>query len=146
MLMTMSGGRYDNRPWPPYYGTIDVPQWEADQLIGGQNAEYADEPELDRGYNVLETPDPGWEAKLKGEEPEKNLPETMLQPVSGDFLDDVDDDDFERDEPVKQKMQRPAPADNKAAWVEWAIANGANGNQASSQTKVQLISEYGKLA
>src|SRR5215831_13386439 len=34
----ISGGRHDGRDWPPANGTIDVPDWEAQDLIRGGHA------------------------------------------------------------------------------------------------------------
>jgi hypothetical protein len=150
MLTHMTGGRYDNREWPGYMGEIDVPEWEAKHLINGRNAEYTDTPVLDRGYDVLKVPDPNYESKLKfadggiiersvEEEPEPALP-------SSDFDNDFerDDDDNEVEE-VTPQVKRPSTVDNKAAWIDWAVANGADREKASAKTKTMLISEYGKL-
>jgi hypothetical protein len=34
----ISGGRWDGREWPPANGTIEVPEWEAKDLIAGRLA------------------------------------------------------------------------------------------------------------
>lgn len=38
MITGQSGYRHDGRPWPPMGAEIDVPAWEADDLIRGGNA------------------------------------------------------------------------------------------------------------
>lgn len=39
--------------------------------------------------------------------------------------------------------QRPTERDNKAAWVEWAVHNGADRAEAEASTKADLIEAYG---
>lgn len=39
---------------------------------------------------------------------------------------------------------RPAVNDPKARWVEWAVANGADADEAEAMTKSDLIDTYGK--
>jgi hypothetical protein len=44
-------------------------------------------------------------------------------------------------EPAEPK--RPAKTDNKAAWVDWAVANDADRAEAEAMTKDDLIKAYG---
>jgi hypothetical protein len=128
---------------------IDVPDWEAEHLVSGGTAEYPTKPALNRGYDVLKAPDPDYESGLKfadGSDPEEDEP-VFYEPVessSPDFDSDFDSDDSDIDV-VTPQVKRPSTVDNKAAWIEWAVANGANGNNAAAQTKAMLIAEYGKL-
>jgi hypothetical protein len=152
MLIHRTGGRYDGQEWPPYLGSIDVPDWEAGDMIRHGIAELASAPKLDRGYDVLKVPDPDFEARLQlvgGEEVKEELQETHFVPVddSDDFDRDFDDDDFDRidPEPAKRAMKRPTTVENKAKWIEWAVYHGASEATASAQTKAQLIAEYGTL-
>jgi hypothetical protein len=148
MITHMTTGRYDGREWPDYNEIFDVPEWEAEHLVGGGNAEYPDKPPLDRGFNVLKAADTDYESKLDrvgGEEadvyePEVHRPDTSEFDFDSDF--DRDDSDSEVSEP---EMKRPAVADKKAAWIEWAVHNGANGDAAEESTKAALIEEYGSL-
>lgn len=39
--------------------------------------------------------------------------------------------------------KRPAKADNKAAWVDWAVTCGADRAEAEASTKDELITAYG---
>lgn len=39
--------------------------------------------------------------------------------------------------------KRPSRADNKAAWVDWAVANDADRAEAEAMTKDDLIKAYG---
>jgi hypothetical protein len=39
--------------------------------------------------------------------------------------------------------KRPSKADNKAAWVDWAVANDADRTGAEAMTKDDLIKAYG---
>lgn len=38
---------------------------------------------------------------------------------------------------------QPGPRDNKAAWVEWAVGNGADRAEADAMTKKDLIAAFG---
>lgn len=38
---------------------------------------------------------------------------------------------------------RPAQADNKAAWVDWAVSQGVDREEAETATKAELIELYG---
>lgn len=38
---------------------------------------------------------------------------------------------------------RPVQADNKAAWVDWAVSQGADREEAEAATKAELIDDYG---
>jgi len=152
MLIHRTGGRYDGQEWPPYLGEIELPQWEADDMIRHGTAEPVNAPKLDRGYDVLKVPDPDFESRLQpvdGEENEEVSEETEdREDISGfDFDSDFDRDDSDRDtsEPVKRAIKRPTTVAAKSQWIEWAVHNGASESTASGQTKAQLIAEYGSL-
>lgn len=146
MLTAMTGTRPDGNPWPGYYGEIEVSEQEARQLVGGQNAEYVDEPELDRGWDVLKTPGLDYENKLKradGEDQEEDAEPVPAIPL---LHPAEDDDDFDRDEPeaVTRPVKRPATVDNKASWIEYAVFRGMSSTEAENMTKAQLVAKYGK--
>lgn len=79
---------------------------------------------------------------------------TMLHPAS-DRVQRASRDAFERvwqhegwvllasDEPGTESS-RPGPRDPKPAWVEWAVANGADRDEAESMSKKGLIGAYGE--
>jgi len=49
----------------------------------------------------------------------------------------------EPDAPEPDEPKRPGRADNKAAWVDWAVANDADRAEAEAMTKDDLIKAYG---
>ena len=146
MLTDMQGGRYDGQQWPGFHGLIDVPEWEAERMTCGANpmAEYTDVPELNRSYDVLKEPSLDYEQKLKFADGSSQEEEDVHQDAEdwGRGVEEAgtDDDDFERDE--EPEVTPPTSADNKAAWVDYAVANGAVREDAEAKTKAQLVSEY----
>lgn len=150
----MTGGRYDGTEWPQYMETIDVPMWEADQLVNGRLAEFADAPVLDRGWDVLKVPDPNYESHLKFADGGIVKPSA----VSDFDIDDagpvltVGDDDFDSDfdsydddnevKNVTTSIKRPTAADKKEVWIEWAMSKGADQEEAKNKTKAALIADY----
>ena len=46
-------------------------------------------------------------------------------------------------EPELGEPGRPAQADNKAAWVDWAVRHGIDREEAEASTKAELIELYG---
>jgi hypothetical protein len=47
-------------------------------------------------------------------------------------------------EPVTEPAGRPPQAADKAAWITWAVACGAEQADAEAATKAALIEQYGK--
>jgi len=63
MIEGISGSRHDGQPWPAAGGTIEVPDWEADDLVGSRVAvEHGEELEVPWGETVPATPPPGYKA------------------------------------------------------------------------------------
>lgn len=154
MLMDMTGSRYDGQDWPGYKGLIEVPTWEAEQLTNAGNAEYADAPDLDRGYDVLKIAHPDYEEVLKHVDGSDQEQEDEYFEPDEDFSSEPDedfdrrDDDFDRDEVVTDKvkpMKRPVTTDSKAEWIKWAVQNGAEERHSAEMTKAQLVAQFGKL-
>ena len=151
MLIHRTGGRFDGQAWPPYLDTIDVPQWEADELIAEGHAALPEDYLLDRGYDVLKVPAVDYESglKVKGVEEEEVDPRYVhhthedreVADFDSDFDRDDSDDDFEREE-VTAPVKRPTTVDTKARWIEWAVFKGATEAKAAAMTKAQLIKEY----
>jgi hypothetical protein len=147
MLRDMTGGRHDGRSWPGYKGLIDVPEWEAKDLVTGANAEYPDAPDLDRGYDVLRVAHPNFESglrRLDGSVPSEaeEEEEAVVLDYDSDFDRDDSDNDFGCEELVTVPVKRPVTTDNKAAWIEYARSKGDM--EADSKTKAKLIEEYGQ--
>lgn len=148
MIITMSGTRADNRPWPPYLGEIEVSDWEAKALVNGRHAEYIDQPLIHRGWDVLKAPDPDFEAKLR--QPQDDIIDVLAQSLLNEHDDpeDLDNDFDRRDEeviPEVKLMKRPVTTDSKAEWVKWAVQNGAEEKHVLENTKAQLVAQFGKL-
>ena len=156
MLTDMTGSRYDGQAWPGFRGLIDVPGWEAVQLIANRNAEYPDAPELARGYGVLHNPDLDYEAKLKladgsdqeTEEPVAGTEEILSSdghrdPRATGTADDYDDD-FDRDDDDNEveDVKKPYTSASKADWIHYAISQGESRGTAVEMTKAALIEKY----
>lgn len=149
MLRHLTGGRYDGQEWPGYLGLIDVPEWEAENLVRQGYAESPDAPELDRGYNVLKVPDPDYESHLKradGVEEEED-PRYVHQSeeetdYDSDFERDDGDNDFEREE-ITPPVKRPYTSATKAEWIKYAVYLGANRLEVMEMTKNALIEKFG---
>lgn len=134
MRRHMTGGRHDGQEWPPYMGLIDVPEWEAKELVASENAEWPDDPELDRGYDVLKIAATDYEKHLKGPDGEDPDVDPRYAHHTEDVQDLVHDDfdiDFERDDSdsdfsrePEEKLPRPKQADNKQAWVDYVVNRG----------------------
>jgi cell division protein FtsN len=127
MVTPVSGGRADGRPWPdPRSGEpIEVPAAEADDLIAGGMAAEAEPPGQE--------PAPAPEA-----DPEPAREKTV-------FRDDLDKAVEELpDAPAAEKPDPPKPADPKQAWVDYAVACGADENEAAGMTKADLADKYGR--
>lgn len=45
---------------------------------------------------------------------------------------------------TEQTVERPAPGDPKAAWVDYAVSQGHKREDAESMTKADLIATYGR--
>jgi len=46
-------------------------------------------------------------------------------------------------EPEPESSGRPVVADNKATWVDWAVSQGLERDEAESLTKAELVELYG---
>lgn len=153
MLWDMQGGRFDGQRWPGYLKEIDVPDWEAADLISGGIAEPVEAPVLNRGFDVLKTADPDYESGLKpadGEEPaaisDYDIDDAgpVLAAGDDDFNDDFADSDEDSEAvEVTPQVKRPYTSANRAAWDEYAISKGASPSKLENMTKAQVVSEYG---
>jgi hypothetical protein len=156
MLVDMQGFRYDGQSWPGFNGLIDVPDWEATQLVDNHNAEWPEEPELARGYDVLKIADDKYEDRLKladgSDQDAGDYNEDELTAFSDSDLGDADyDDDFDRDEldedpepePVTEQVKRPADYASKSDWIDYAVARDADRSLITKMTKAWIIEAYG---
>jgi hypothetical protein len=65
--------------------------------------------------------------------------ETELEALA----DDAGSDWHRAEEPEPAEPERPAKTDNKAAWIDWAVTQGAERAEAEKAKKDDLISAYG---
>ena len=85
----------------------------------------------------------------KRSEVEHNLSMGLIEPVGGAVpaaVEPVRDagEDPAADPAPAGPVGRPSQADNKAAWVEWAVSQGADRDEATKASKAELIDTYGK--
>lgn len=75
-----------------------------------------------------------------------NLAQTAFE--NGMVLEDgklVDPSDVQPEpDEASEVSGRPAQNDPKAAWVDWAVSQGADRDEADALTKAELIEFYGK--
>lgn len=71
---------------------------------------------------------------------------TSLTPDDNDFGQDPRFilEDAERARVTQPEVKRPYGNASKAAWVDWAVHNGADAVEAASLTKNELMSRYGE--
>ncbi len=127
LLTHMVGRRGDGREWPPFKGTIEVGEGEAEQLVYGEWGRLVAGPEAE--------PE---EAQEPEEEPEEH-PEAW----DDNELGTAPDDDFEYDQPAApappSEPEKPAVYAAKPDWVAYAVNRGLDKSLAASMTQQQLI-------
>lgn len=143
MTAPMSGGRIDDRPWPPPFTDFEVAEWEGRHLIAsGVAVEVADRtpPSQQPGFGQgASDPQPGQDqGQQEGQEPPANPVPPDQSPVS-EGQDLGQRGDPEPDLPA----QPPQPADPKQAWVDYAISKGTPPDMANAWTKQRLMAEFG---
>ena len=122
MTVTMSGARADGRPWPAAGLPLVVDDWEAEHLVRGDMARYvADAPPAPEPVNVQ-----------VAFSPEQGVLEPA-GPPEPEAQDSVD-------------VPAPKPVQPKADWVAWAVAQGADEEEANGLTKAELMERYGDRA
>lgn len=78
MIVGVTGGRHDGTEWPPAGGKIDVPDWEADDLIAGNLAvAVGDEPQAHSGETVPASVPGGYEGTGRAAKGEASAEEVM---------------------------------------------------------------------
>jgi hypothetical protein len=171
MRESLSGGRYDGRPWPPAGEKIDVPDWEYERSLAAGWAVHADpdpepappepvkapEPEPVRVYASAHKPEP--EEKYKPEpEPARvqaRAPEPVRVPaeVSRETAPEEDaprwQDEFGGSDPPgapapePEPAEPPRPSDPKQDWIDYAADQGLDREKAAAMSKADLMSRYG---
>jgi hypothetical protein len=135
----ISGGRWDGREWPPAGGEIDVPDWEGRDLITGRLAVLAQEQ---RARSMTEgEPEP---PSAPPEPPPPEAPpaeETQVSAVTG--VSPLAETSMTSAGAPAGAGEMPRPQDAKQAWIDWAVASGADPEQAAAMTKADLMSRYG---
>lgn len=85
------------------------------------------------------------EPGLQYNEPEEDFPITVTYGNAQEAYDPVkaiEDDLADMPRPAEVKM--PWTTHSKAAWIDWAVHNGADPEQAAALTKNELMSRYGE--
>jgi hypothetical protein len=152
MVVGISGERHDGRRWPLAGTVITVPDWEAEDLIRGQNAVDAgqddDEPAVPPPVPAQARP----ESQVEGERLAAQAAaehaawqETLPSPVAPPEVSAVAEIS-----PVARVSAAepdtgiaPPPSAPKQAWIDFAVSQGATADQAGSMTKADLMSRYG---
>lgn len=139
MLIGYSGGRYDDRPWPSLGTDFEVPDWEGEGLIRVGHARFvrASDPPAAPPAPPPPAPPVLSPAGPVVSEPAATAagpvtPEPAPEPAPGP-----------EPEPEPEELPAPGPADPKAAWIEYAISQGAKRDTAAAMTKADLMSRYG---
>lgn len=147
MMETITGGRYDGRPWPAIHETIHVPEWEAMELVRARHAVYEEDPVL--AEPAPEAPpaqeDFGGEASASDSGGEVSGSDSggATSTAEVTVTDDGSGAEPGSEVPEGGDVARPAVNQPKAAWVAWAVAQGADPVAAEAMTKADLMSEYG---
>ena len=119
MVYEMSGGRYDDRAWPPTWTDFEVPDEEGRGLVACGAAVFIASSAAPAAKPVVQAP----AVKAPSPEPEPVKAEAVV--------------------PEPAETPRPSPADPKAAWVAYAVSRGAPRSEAEDSTKAQLQAAYG---
>jgi hypothetical protein len=147
MRLNMSGGRYDNRQWPPAEVDFEVPDEEGRALIKDRNAVFVrqsadpvlppaadpviSEPASTATGPVWSTPEEVAHEPGPGTEPgiviTEHAPEEVVHAPA----------------PEPEMPEQPRPADLKRTWEDYAVAQGMDPDDAVDATKAELMSKYG---
>jgi hypothetical protein len=170
MIVNLSGGGPGGRDWRdfPAGATLDVEDWEAEDLIriglavagpeGGAGGSAPPAPEAEApadesepgagapaddgtGVSPLAQVSPlaetaGTAAGATDIEPEPPAPAPEPESAA------PEPEQLPDEAPVPPPLA-PAPHQNKQAWIDWAISQGADPDTANAMTKADLMSRYG---
>jgi hypothetical protein len=128
MVHQMSGGRYDDRQWPPPGFEFEVPDWEGEGLVRSNSAVKIRELPDDRPVYVT-PPAP------------VSLPsETAAGPV---LPEPSPEDASPGPAAPGGDPEPPKPSDPKQDWMDYAVTQGMTEDEAGAQTKADLMSRFG---
>lgn len=154
LISQRSGGRYDNRDWPAPGVPFDVPEWEGEALTRIKEAIYTSDeeaanisqPNVDTNIEPLEREYHGGEpVSAPNVDAEVEPIEVTAEPEAAPEAEETAPvDDVAGEEPAAdEEVKKPAPYASKADWVNYAVAQGHDSDDASSLTKSELQSRYG---
>ena len=131
MVIGISGGRHDGRPWPPPGHEIDVQDHEGQDLIRAHHAVYvgpSEPPPVPPPVERIIS-----EPSSTGAGPAPEVTNVVVHPSGPP----------DAETPQAEELPVPRPSDPKQSWVDYAISQGATEDQAASMTKNDLMSRYG---
>ena len=159
MLVGISGGRHDGRVWPPAGHPIEIPDWEAEHLIAGGNAEPHDGPEPEREPLLPPPPERDPVPEVVSVAPPEVSPLAEVSPVAGTsgteeqahapepepatVVPEPDAAPPAPEEVPEAGSAQPSPSAPKKAWIDYAVSQGADVHEVSAYTKIDLMSRYG---
>jgi hypothetical protein len=150
MTMHMSGGRHDDRPWPPAWTEFEVPDWEGAELVRARLAVFVRDsvppPPAAPAAPVVSEPSatahgPVAQAKLGAEvEVPVEVAADIWEPLPP--VSEVTGQETVR-ESGQDVPEPPAPSAPKQAWISYAVSQGAPADRAAAMSKADLMSRYG---
>jgi hypothetical protein len=136
MVQQQSGGRWDDRPWPPPGVEFEVSAEEGAGLVRSHTAVKIRELKADRPeYVTPPAPVSLPSETAAGPVPPDPAPEADASPGPAAPSDGVGD--------VQDEAEPPKPGDPKQAWIDWAVGQGMDGERAGAMSKADLMSRYG---
>jgi hypothetical protein len=139
MLVHITGGRADGSVWPAvgHEKPLKVSKAEAQDLYTAQLARPW--PGGDEEEQTAEAAATAQTEALV----EAAVPPVQWPPDEPTRMGAQAEPVAEADEPEAQDADAPKPAAPKADWVEWAVSQGADEEEANASTKQQLMEQYG---
>jgi hypothetical protein len=146
-----TGSRYDGRDWPAPGVPFEVPEWEGTALTKIKDAIYTSDeevadisqPKVDSDVVPLEEP---VEREYHGGEPVSSPKvDEEVAPVEENLevAEEPTEEVAVEEDTAEEAPKPPAPYASKADWVNYAVNQGHNADDASSLTKSDLQSRYG---
>jgi hypothetical protein len=117
---------------------------EAEQAQGVQeNRERMNEQEAEQATADADAQEP---VTVQGEDVQPEAPEETPEPASEPESEpEAPGPKSEEPHAPTSDVKAPNKASSKTEWVEWAVACGADREEASNMTRLELISNYSKL-
>lgn len=147
MTAHMSGGRPDGSDWRDFpAGTeMDVADWEADELVRGAQVAVLIPGEPSEPVRLPGVP-PGAQEDVTGTEPAAAADTAAAEPGDDAGAATGEPGEPEAEPAVAATGEPPAapvPSAPKQAWIDYAVAQGADPATAAAMTKADLMSRYG---